>query len=169
MESKVWYKWTYLQNKKQVSNIENRFVVARGEGGRSGMDWEFGVGRCKLLHLEWVSDEVLLYSTGNYIQSLWIEHDGREYEKKNVDIDVWLGYFVVQQKLAQYCKSTIYIYTHTHTHMFFLFRFSHTAYGGSQARGAIGAAAARYTTARGNTGSLTHWVRTGIEPHPHGY
>ena len=29
------------------------------------MDGEFGVGRCKLL--EWISNEVLLYSTGNYI------------------------------------------------------------------------------------------------------
>ena len=48
------------------------------------MDREFGGDRCKLLHLEWISNEVLLYSTGNYIHSLGIEHDGREYEKKNV-------------------------------------------------------------------------------------
>ena len=46
-----------------------------GEGG-SGMSWEFGINRCKQLHLEWISIEVLLYSTGNYIQSLVIEHDG---------------------------------------------------------------------------------------------
>ena len=39
------------------------------------MDWEFGVSTCKLLHLEWIKDEVPLYSTGNYIQSLVIEHD----------------------------------------------------------------------------------------------
>ena len=45
--------------------------------GGSGMDWEFGVSRCKLLFLEWISNEVLLYSTGNYIQGLVIEHDGR--------------------------------------------------------------------------------------------
>ena len=38
---------------------------------------EFGLSRCKLLHLEWIGNEVLLYSTGNYIQSLMIEHDGR--------------------------------------------------------------------------------------------
>ena len=38
---------------------------------------EFGVGRCKLLHLEWISSEVLMCSTGSYIQSLGIEHDGR--------------------------------------------------------------------------------------------
>ena len=36
-------------------------------GGGSGMDWEFGVNRCKLLPLEWISNEILLHSTGNYI------------------------------------------------------------------------------------------------------
>ena len=54
--------------------------------GRNRMDWEFGVSRYKLLHLEWISNEVLLYSTGNYIQSLGIDQDGRLYEKKNVHI-----------------------------------------------------------------------------------
>ena len=57
--------------------MENRLVVAKGERGDSGMDWEFGVGRCKPLHLEWINNEVLLYSTRNYIQSLGIDHDGR--------------------------------------------------------------------------------------------
>ena len=52
-------------------------MVAKGEEGWSGMDWKFGVSRCKLLHLEWISNEVLLYSTRNYIQSIGIEHDGR--------------------------------------------------------------------------------------------
>ena len=41
------------------------------------MDWEFGVRRCKLFHLEWIGSEVLLYSTGNYSQSLGIDQDGR--------------------------------------------------------------------------------------------
>ena len=54
-------------------------------GGGSGLDWEFGVSRCKLPHLEWISNEILLYSTGNNIQSLGIEHDGRQNEKKNVN------------------------------------------------------------------------------------
>ena len=30
------------------------------------------VGRCKLLHLEWIINEILLYSTGNDTQSLGI-------------------------------------------------------------------------------------------------
>ena len=45
------------------------------------MDWEFGVSRCKRFHFEWISNEVLLFSTGNSIQSLAMEHDGRSYEK----------------------------------------------------------------------------------------
>ena len=32
------------------------------------MDWESGVNRCKLLHIEGINSKVLLYSTGNYIQ-----------------------------------------------------------------------------------------------------
>ena len=60
------------------------------------------------------------------------------------------------------------------------FRAAPMVYGGSQARGQIGAAtaglchshsnteiraaSATYTTAQGNAGSLTHWARAGIEP-----
>ena len=52
---------------KQTRDMENRPVVAKERGGGNGMDWEFGVSICKLLHLEWLNNEVLLYSTGNYI------------------------------------------------------------------------------------------------------
>ena len=56
---------------------ENRFTVAKENGGGSGMDGELGFSRCKLLHLEWISNEVLLYSIGNYIQCLGIDLGGR--------------------------------------------------------------------------------------------
>ena len=57
--------------------MENRLVVAgAGERGGSRMDLEFGVAKCKL-YLEWISNELLLYSTGSYVQSLGIEHNGR--------------------------------------------------------------------------------------------
>ena len=53
------------------------------EGGEGkGRDWEFGVNRCKLFPLEWMSSEILLYSTGNYAWSLMMEHDN--VRKKNV-------------------------------------------------------------------------------------
>ena len=60
--------------------MENRLVVAKREEGWSRMDRKFWVSRYKLVHLERINKEVLLYSRGNYgnyIQSLVIEHDGR--------------------------------------------------------------------------------------------
>ena len=71
-----------------------------GMGGGSGMDRDFGVSRCKLF-IEWISNEVLLYSTGNYSQSPGTDHNGNEYIKTK------LSHFAVQQKLAQHCKSTL--------------------------------------------------------------
>ena len=62
---------------KQTHRHGEQTCGCQGGGGGSGMEWEFGVNRSKLLHLEWTSNEVLLYSTVNYIQFLGIEHDGR--------------------------------------------------------------------------------------------
>lgn len=37
----------------------------KGRGERSGINWDLWVSGCKLLHLKWISNEILLYSTGN--------------------------------------------------------------------------------------------------------
>ena len=47
----------------------------QGGGGWSRTDEEFGVKRCKRLHLDWVDHEVLLFRTGNYVQSLVMAQD----------------------------------------------------------------------------------------------
>ena len=42
---------------------------------------EFGVNGCKQLLLEWISNEILLYGTENYVWSLMMEQDnGRKKE-----------------------------------------------------------------------------------------
>ena len=88
---------------KQIMDGKSRLTVARGRG-REEADWEFGVNRCKLSYLECINNEVLLYSTGNYvIQSLGVEHDGREYEE---GMGVYGGVFVCGGGCAY-----IYIYT----------------------------------------------------------
>ena len=46
------------------------------------MDREFEVGRCKLFHLEWISNEILLYNKSNYIQSFGTEHDRRQINRR---------------------------------------------------------------------------------------
>ena len=53
-------------------------------GGGRGLDWKFGISRCKLVYIEWLNNKVLLYSTGNYIQYPVINHNGKEYENECV-------------------------------------------------------------------------------------
>ena len=63
-------------NRKENHELGEETCGCQGGGGASGMAWESEVNRCKLLHLEWISNENLLCSTGNYIQSLKMELDG---------------------------------------------------------------------------------------------
>ena len=62
---------------KQTHRHGEQTCVVMEEWGGIRMDQKFGVDRCKLLDLEWISNGVLLYSTGNYVQSLGLEHDGK--------------------------------------------------------------------------------------------
>ena len=69
----ITYIWnlTYGTNEpiynKETHGHGEQICGCQGGGGRSCTDWDFGVSTCKLLHLEWISNEVLLYSTGNPI------------------------------------------------------------------------------------------------------
>ena len=47
------------KNRNRLTNIENRLAKREGIGSR--LDREFEFSRCKLLHLERRSNEVLLY------------------------------------------------------------------------------------------------------------
>ena len=47
--------------------VRNREI--RGRKAREQMDWEFGVSRYKPLHLDWMSNEVLLCRTELYLVS----------------------------------------------------------------------------------------------------
>ena len=60
----------------------HRRVVAKGERDGGGMEWEFGISRCKLTYVEWINNKVLRYSTENCIQYPVINHNGKEYEKE---------------------------------------------------------------------------------------
>ena len=43
-----------------------------------------GLAECKLLYIEWINNEVLLYSTGNYIQYPAINCNGKDYENEYI-------------------------------------------------------------------------------------
>ena len=73
---------------KQKQSHRHREQTCGCQGGCSGggMDREFGISRGKLVYIEWINNKVLLYSTGNYIQYLVINYNGREYEKEHIYI-----------------------------------------------------------------------------------
>ena len=57
-----------LSTEKKIMDLENRPVVAKGEGERVGLLGSLGlIDRYKLLPLGWISNEILLCSTGNYV------------------------------------------------------------------------------------------------------
>ena len=45
---------------KQTHGHREQTCGCQGGGGGRGMDWCIGVSRCKLFHLEWISNKVLM-------------------------------------------------------------------------------------------------------------
>ena len=58
-------KMNLFMKQKQTHRHGKQTCGYQGEVRGSRRDWGFGVGRCKLSHLERISNEVLLYSTEN--------------------------------------------------------------------------------------------------------
>ena len=57
-----------IETKKINVTQSNKPLYSKGNHEKTkGKPMESGVNRCKLLPLEWISSEILLYSTGNYI------------------------------------------------------------------------------------------------------
>ena len=54
-----------LSTDKKLMDLENRLVVAKRKG--EGVGWTGNPGLIKLLPLECISNDILLYSPGNYI------------------------------------------------------------------------------------------------------
>ena len=70
------------KQKQNHGHREQTCGCQRGAGAGREIEWEFGVSKCKLLHLEWINNKVLMYSTGNCIQYPVINHNGKEYDQE---------------------------------------------------------------------------------------
>ena len=55
-------------------------------GSRGGMNWEIGIDIHTLLCIKQITNENLLYSTGNCVQYLVITYNGKEFEKEYIYI-----------------------------------------------------------------------------------
>ena len=52
----------------RIKDIENKLVVAKGNGDGRGEEQEFGIYRCKPVYTERTDNKILLNSTVNYSQ-----------------------------------------------------------------------------------------------------
>ena len=50
-------------------DIENRLVVAGGEGVGGRIEWEVEVSRCRLLYTEWINNKVLGFPAGAVVKN----------------------------------------------------------------------------------------------------
>ena len=63
------------------SDIENKQTCGFQRGGWVGMEkWEFGIGRCKLLYIGWITTSTYYTVQGTKF-NIVINHNGKEYEK----------------------------------------------------------------------------------------
>ena len=51
---------------------------------------EGGVTRCKTTHTEWITNKVLLHSTGSYTQYSGIKYNGKPYEKEYINTHIYV-------------------------------------------------------------------------------
>ena len=76
-------------------------MVARREGLGEEIVKEFGIYVYTLLHLKWITNRDLPYSTGNsaqYYVSTWM---GGEFGREWIHVHAWLSPFAVHLKLSQ--------------------------------------------------------------------
>ena len=71
-----------LSMRQKYTHIQRTDLwLPRGREGRGGKNWAFGISRCKLLHIGWINNSDVLYSTGTYIQYPAINNNIKEYQK----------------------------------------------------------------------------------------
>ena len=76
-ERQIPYVFTYIWSlikgtnesfhRKETHGFGEQTCGCQGGRGGNGTDWEPRINRCKLSYMEWISNGILLYSTGNYI------------------------------------------------------------------------------------------------------
>ena len=88
---------------KTETDSENELMVTRGKTGWGVIVTEFGMNRYTVLYLKWITNKVLLYSTGNSVQCYVAAWMGGESGGEWIHVYVWLNPFTVHLKLSQHC------------------------------------------------------------------
>ena len=73
----------FTKQKQTHRHRKQTYGYQRGKVG-GGIDQEFGFSRNTLLYIKQINNEDLLYNTGNYIQCLVINYNGKESENEYI-------------------------------------------------------------------------------------
>ena len=92
---KKWYKWTYLPNRKRLTDLKNELIVAGGEG----IVREFG----KTMYTAIFKMDNLLQRTGNSAQCYAAAWMGGECGGERRHVCVWLSPLAAHLKPSQHC------------------------------------------------------------------
>ena len=66
----------FTKQKQSHRHRKETYGYKRGKE-RRGINWKYGINRYTLLCKMWIKNKVLLYSTGNYIQDLIMNCNGK--------------------------------------------------------------------------------------------
>ena len=83
-----WYRWTYLQNRNRVTDVENKLTVTNGERGKE-INWEIGIDIYTLWYIKQITNKNLLYSTWNSTQYSVMTYMGEVSKKEWIYVYVY--------------------------------------------------------------------------------
>ena len=115
-KNKKYPKWTYSQSRNKLTDLENKLMVAKGEGGGERIIREFGIDMYTLIYLMWVTNKVPLYTQGNLLNVMWqpewkgrLRENGYTYVYGRVPLlSIWNYYDIVNWlccSVAQSCPT----------------------------------------------------------------
>ena len=76
--------------------------MCQGEGWGEGIVRELGMDMYIPLYFKWITNKVLLHSTGNFAQCYVEAWMGGEFGGEWIHVYVWLSLFAVYLKLSRY-------------------------------------------------------------------
>ena len=92
-----------LQNRKRLTDLKNKFMVAWGEERGKWIVRDFGVDMYTLLYLKRITSKDPRHNTWNSAQCFVVAWMGGEFGREWIHVYVWLSPFAVHIKLSQYC------------------------------------------------------------------
>ena len=87
----------------RLTDLENELMITRWGRMEEGIVRGCGLDMYTLLYLKWITNKVVLYSTGNSAQCYVAACMGGEFGGEWIHVYIWLSPFAIHLKLSQHC------------------------------------------------------------------